>query len=79
MFILFKQDDRALKYFYETHLSGDMDFKEFKQFCDDAWTKKHGFVVINLWDNAYFGRFAVIILTFIFRQDIDKYKINLVI
>ena len=57
MFILFKQDDRALKYFYETHLSGDMDFKEFKQFCDDAWTKKHGFVVINLWDNAYCGRF----------------------
>ena len=57
MFILFKQDDRALKYFYETHLSGDMDFKEFKQFCDDSWTKKHGFVVINLWDNAYCGRF----------------------
>ena len=57
MFILFKQDDKALKYFYETHLSGDMDFKEFKQFRDDAWTKKHGFVVINLWDNAYFGRF----------------------
>ena len=57
MFILFKQDDRALKYFYETHLSGDMDFKEFKQFCDDAWTKKHGFVVINLWDNANRGRF----------------------
>ena len=37
MFILFKRDDSALKYFYETHLSGDMDFKEFKQFCDDAW------------------------------------------
>ena len=57
MFILFKQDDRALKYFYETHLSGDMDFKEFKQFCEDSWTKKHGFVVINLWDNAYCGIF----------------------
>ena len=57
MFILFKQDDRALKYFYETHLSGDMDFKEFKQFHDDSWTKKRGFVDINLWDNAYCGRF----------------------
>ena len=57
MFILFKQDDRALKYFYETHSSGDMDFKEFKQFCDDSWTKKHGFVVINLWDIAHCGRF----------------------
>ena len=57
MFILFKQDDRALKYFHETHLSGDMDFKRFKQFCDDSWTKKHGFVVINSWDNAYYARF----------------------
>ena len=34
-----------------------MDFEEFKQFCDDSWTKKHGFVVINLWDNIYCGRF----------------------
>ena len=57
MFIFFKQDDRSLKCFYETHLSGDMIFKEFKQFCDDSWTKRHGFVVINLWDNAYCGRF----------------------
>ena len=79
MFILFKQDDRALKYFFETHLSGGMDFKEFKQFCDDSWTQKHEFVVINLWDNAYCGRFVIIILTFIFHQDLNKYKINFII
>ena len=59
MFILFKQDDKTLKYFHETHISGDMDFKEFKRFCDGAWSKKHGFVVINIWDDAYCGRYWV--------------------
>jgi hypothetical protein len=57
MFILFKQDDKTLKYFHETHISGDMDFKEFKTFCDDAWGKKFGFVVIYIWDDAYCGRY----------------------
>jgi hypothetical protein len=57
IFILFRQDDKTLKYFHETHISGDMDFTEFKQFCDGAWSKKHGFVVINIWDEAYCGRY----------------------
>ena len=56
-FILFKQDDKTMKYFHETHISGDMDFTEFKSFCDKAWSKKHGFVVINLWDDAYCGKY----------------------
>ena len=57
MFILFHQDDKTLKYFHETHISGDMDFKEFKSFCHKAWNKKHGFVVINLWDDYYWGKY----------------------
>ena len=57
MFILFKQDDKTLKYFHETHISGDMDFMEFKKFCDSSWSKKHGFVVINIWDEYYCGRY----------------------
>jgi Poxvirus A32 protein len=57
IFILFKQDDKTLKYFHESHISGDMDFKEFKEFCDGAWRKQHGFVVINIWDAAHFGRY----------------------
>ena len=57
IFILFKQDDKTLKYFHETHISGDMDFKEFKHFCDSGWDQKHGFVVINIWDEALFGRY----------------------
>src|SRR5271156_2942484 len=57
MFILFKQDDKTLKYFHETHISGDMVFNEFKSFCHKAWDKNHGFVVINLWDEAHCGRY----------------------
>ena len=57
IFILFKQDDKTLKYFHETHISGDMDFKEFQNFCNRAWNKKHGFVVINIWDDAFCGRY----------------------
>ena len=58
VFILFKQDDKTLKYFHEAHISGDMDFKEFREkFCDDAWSTKHGFVAINLWEEAHCGRY----------------------
>lgn len=56
-FILFRQDEKTLKYFHETHITGDMDFKEFKEFCDNAWSKKHGFVAINLWEDPYCGRY----------------------
>jgi Poxvirus A32 protein len=57
VFILFYQDDKTLKYFHETH-SGDMDFKEFKAFCDSAWAKKHGFVLINNLEEPHCGRYV---------------------
>jgi ABC-type cobalamin/Fe3+-siderophores transport system ATPase subunit len=57
VFILFHQDNKTLKYFHETHVSGDMEFKEFKQFCDGGWNKKYGFVVINIWEEPYCGRY----------------------
>jgi len=56
-FILFKQDDKTMKYFFETHISGDMDFKEFKTFYDGVWCKKFSFIVINLWEEAEYGRY----------------------
>jgi hypothetical protein len=34
-----------------------MDLQEFKNFCHGAWSRKHGFVVINIWDEAHFGRY----------------------
>jgi hypothetical protein len=57
IFILFRQDDKTLKYFHESHISGDMNFVEFKEFCDGAWSKKHGFMVINIWEQPYCGRY----------------------
>jgi len=57
IFILFHQDDKTLKYFHETHCSADMSLEEFKKFCYDAWSIKHGFVVINIWDESECGRY----------------------
>ena len=57
-FILFRQDDKTMKYFYDTHISGDMDFKEFKKFYDNSWIKQYGFIVINLWDKPYCGKYT---------------------
>ena len=57
IFILFSQDDKTLKYFYDSNCAGDMPFNEFKKLCDDAWLKEHGFVVINLWENPSSGKY----------------------
>ena len=57
IFILFQQDDKTLRYFHETHISGDMPWDEFKRFCDSSWRRKHGFVVINLFEDPYCGRY----------------------
>ena len=56
-----------------------MDFKEFKQFCDDAWTKKHGFLLLIHGIMHTVEDFEIILLTFIFHQDTNKYKINYII
>jgi general stress protein 26 len=57
IFILFHQDDKTLKYFYETHISADMPLEEFKSICRQAWSKDYGFIVINLWQGAKYGRY----------------------
>lgn len=57
VFILFDQNLKTLQHFYESHLTGDMDFEEFKVFCNNAWAKPHGFVVINKWGKAYCGKY----------------------
>ena len=57
IFILFEQDQKTLKYFHETNISVDMDFEEFKTFCEKAWTQKYGFVVINVKEEAFWGKY----------------------
>jgi len=72
MFILFKQDDKTLKYFHETVITGDIDFIEFKQFCDGAWSKRHSFVVINQWNlkNVTVKDVGQIMIVFTYRKNI---------
>ena len=57
VFILFRHDDKTMKYFYEMHVSSDMEFKEYKEFCEDAWNQLHGYIVINLWEEPYCGKY----------------------
>jgi hypothetical protein len=56
---LFEQDDKTLKYFHETHISRDMDYTEFKTLCENAWKEQYGFIVINLWEPPYWGRYIL--------------------
>jgi len=70
MFILFKQDDMTSKYFHGTHISDYMYFIEFEQFCDEAWSKKHGFVVINIWEECYCGKYWSNYEVFSYQQNI---------
>ena len=57
MFILFNQHADTLKSFHERYISGDMKLDEFKAFCDNCWREKHGYAVINLWEEPYCGRY----------------------
>ena len=59
IFILFHQDDKTIKYFYDTHISADMQLDEFKQICQEAWSREHGYIVINLWENPMCGRYLI--------------------
>ena len=36
-----------------------MPLKEFGKICDEAWKKKHGYIVINLWEEPECGRYLL--------------------
>ena len=59
IFIFFEQDDKTMKYIYDTHISADMDFKEFKGLYGKAWSKRNGYLVINLWEEPICGKYIV--------------------
>lgn len=59
IFILFSQDKYTTKSFYDKHVSSDMKLEEFNNFCDKAWIRKHGYVVINIWESAECGRYLI--------------------
>lgn len=51
IFILFRQNKKTLKSFYESYVSSDMEYDKFEQFCEKSWGKPYGYVVINLWSS----------------------------
>ena len=57
IFVLFRQDNKTLKYFFETEISEDMNFEEFEKFCSEAWNKEHGYIVVNLWEKPEVGKY----------------------
>lgn len=58
--ILFKQDDINLKHIYEEHVSTDMTFEYFKNFCNNCWGQgKYSFVVIDKDSNINNGRYRI--------------------
>ena len=46
--VFFKSSPLVVKQLYRNFASIDMDLKQFKEFCQKTWEKKHGFIVIDL-------------------------------
>jgi len=46
-----------------------------KNFCDNGWTKKHGFVVINIWEEPYCGRYIAYYENIYTKTNTYKYPI----
>ena len=42
------QDLKNPNHIYDNHVGSDMTKEEFRQLCKTAWTKQHGFVIIDL-------------------------------
>jgi GTPase SAR1 family protein len=58
MFILFEHCRKTLRHIHDDYISTDMELNEFESFCKEAWSQKHGFIVINLWEDPKCGRYV---------------------
>lgn len=45
--ILFPQDKKNLRYIHDNHVNSDMTFADFLRLCDECWSEKYGFLVID--------------------------------
>ena len=56
--VVFKQDDKNLRYIFDDHCSADIDFTEFRQMCHQCWKREdYGFIVIDKTSEMNHGRF----------------------
>lgn len=64
--VIFKQNERNLKYIFADHISTDITFDQFKKFCGDCWSEdKFNFVVIDKDRDVNNGRFRKMFNTFV--------------
>ncbi len=54
---LFSQDQKNVSHIYNDHVSTDMSKDDFKRLCKAAWSKPHGFVVIDLSSEKCKGKY----------------------
>ncbi len=56
---IFQQDAKNVNHIYNDHVSSDMSKEDFKKFCNRAWSRPHGFVVIDLTSNKSNGKYRI--------------------
>ncbi len=56
---IFQQDAKNVNHIYNDHVSSDMTKEDFKKFCNRAWSRPHGFVVIDLTSNKSNGKYRI--------------------
>ena len=54
---LFLQDLKKLYHIFDDHVGNDMTKEEFRQLCNTAWEKWHGFVIIDLSSKKHDGKY----------------------
>lgn len=64
--VIFKQNERNLKYIFADHISTDITFDQFKKLCGECWAEgKYNFVVIDKDRELNNGRFRKMFDTFV--------------
>ena len=56
---LFPQDLKNLNHIFDDHVASDMTKEEFRQLCNTAWEKQHGFAIIDLSSRKHNGKYIL--------------------
>lgn len=59
LIILFRQDLGNITHIFKDHVSVDMDKKEFKKLCENAWWGGHSFLTIDLSSPPESGKYRI--------------------
>lgn len=65
LIVIFRQDDLNLKHIFDEHVTPDLSFDQFKNFCSECWKDKYGCLVIVKDFNVNGGRYRKCFDTYI--------------